>query len=189
METSAPATRVIGIAGWSGAGKTTLIARLLPVLTARGLRVATIKHAHHSFDVDQPGKDSWVHRKAGAQEVLVTSSRRWVLMHELAEGEAEPGLAGLLLKLAPCDLVVIEGFKRDPLPKIEVVRADAGTPPLHPGDPSIVALASDQALPGLAIPVAALDDMAAVADLVLAKAEPLAAVLARLEGAATRGGV
>ncbi|HVV91811.1 MAG TPA: molybdopterin-guanine dinucleotide biosynthesis protein B [Hyphomicrobiales bacterium] len=180
METTAPETRAIGFAGWSGAGKTTLIARLLPALVARGLRVSTIKHAHHGFDVDKPGKDSWVHRKAGAQEVLVASSRRWVLMHELGTEEAEPGLGELLRRLSPCDLVLVEGFKRDPLPKIEIVRAESGTPPLYPGDPTIVAVASDRSLPGLAIPVVDLGDLDAVTALVLGRAEPVAAVLGRL---------
>jgi molybdopterin-guanine dinucleotide biosynthesis protein B len=184
MDATAPTTRVIGIAGWSGAGKTTLIARLLPVLLARGLRVATIKHAHHAFDVDQPGKDSWIHRKAGAGEVLVASSRRWVHMHEIGEGEREPSLADLLRRLGPCELIVVEGFKRDSLAKIEVVRADAGKPPLYPSDPTVAALASDKPLPGLALPVVDLADIEAVAAIVLARAELLPDVLARLDGEA-----
>ena len=103
--------RVIGLAGWSGSGKTTLITKVIPVLVGRGLKVATIKHAHHAFDIDRPGKDSWLHREAGASEVVVASSRRWALVHEL-RNEPELSLADLLAKLTPVDLVIIEGFKR-----------------------------------------------------------------------------
>src|SRR5882762_11078481 len=117
-------TRVLGIVGWSGSGKTTLITRLIPVLSARGLQVATLKHAHHAFDVDQPGKDSYEHRKAGASEVIVSSSRRWVQMHEVGD-EAEATLAELLKRLSPCDLVLIEGFKTERHPKMEVFRRAA----------------------------------------------------------------
>lgn len=135
--------KVFGFAGWSGSGKTTLIEKLIPVLVGRGLKVALIKHAHHTFDVDQPGKDSWRHRHAGCTEVLVTSSRRWVLMHEL-RGAEEPGLAEHLMHLSPCDLVLIEGFKREHIPKLEVYRESVGEPPLYPHDANIVAIASDQ---------------------------------------------
>jgi molybdopterin-guanine dinucleotide biosynthesis protein B len=172
--------RVIGVAGWSGAGKTTLLRRLIPVLAGRGLRVATIKHAHHAFDVDQPGKDSYEHRKAGASEVIVSSERRWVVMHELGDA-AEASLADLLRKVSPCDLVLVEGFKREPLPKIEVFRRVVGKPALHGEDPRIVAIASDEALPEASVPVVDIDDAAAVADLVCERAEPLAAVIAALE--------
>jgi molybdopterin-guanine dinucleotide biosynthesis protein B len=171
--------KVLGIAGWSGSGKTTLITKLIPLLAARGLRVATLKHAHHAFDVDQPGKDSYEHRKAGASEVIVSSARRWVQMHEIGAG-AEATLPELLAKVSPCDLVLVEGFKAERHPKLEVYRATVGQPPLHPQDERIVAVASDQPISGLQIPWVDLNDIPAVADLVLAKAEPLAAVIARL---------
>jgi molybdopterin-guanine dinucleotide biosynthesis adapter protein len=167
--------RVIGIAGWSGAGKTTLLAKLIPRLIARGVRVSTVKHAHHAFDVDQPGKDSHTHRIAGATEVLVSSANRWALVHELRSA-VEPSLAELLAKLAPVDLVIVEGFKRGSHPKLEVYRAAVGKPLLHPDDPHIVALASDAPMAGARVPVVALDDIDAVADLVLAHAAPLAAL-------------
>jgi len=154
--------RVIGLAGWSGSGKTTLLRRLIPVLVEQGLRVSTLKHAHHGFDVDQPGKDSWEHRQAGAQEVLVASASRWALMHEL-RGDPEPDLADLLTRLSPVDLVLIEGFKRGGHPKLEVFRAVNDKPLLHPDDPSVVAVASDTAMPGLALPWLHLDDIAAIA--------------------------
>ena len=128
--------RVIGIAGWSGAGKTTLITRLIPEFNRRGLSVSTLKHAHHGFDVDRPGKDSYEHRVAGASEVLVASSARIALMREL-RGAPEPPLAELLGMLAPVDLVLIEGFKRDPIVKIEVFREANGKPLLYPQDPHI----------------------------------------------------
>ncbi len=161
--------RVIGLAGWSGAGKTTLLRRLIPVLVAQGLRVSTLKHAHHGFDVDQPGKDSWEHRQAGAQEVLVASANRWALMHEL-RGAAEPDLADLLGKLSPVDLVLIEGFKRGGHPKLEVSRGANNKPPLYPGDLSVVAVASDAPVPGLALPWLHLDDIPAIAAAVQAHA-------------------
>lgn len=137
--------KIFGFAGYSGSGKTTLIEQLIPLFTARGLRVSLIKHAHHTFDVDTPGKDSYRHRHAGCTEVLVTSSRRWVLMHEL-RGAAEPDLNQQLMHLSPCDLVLVEGFKHDPIPKIEVYRAVVGEPLLHPHDTNIVAVASDAKL-------------------------------------------
>jgi len=137
--------KIFGFAGYSGSGKTTLIEQLIPLLTARGLKVSLIKHAHHAFDVDTPGKDSYRHRHAGCSEVLVTSSRRWVLMHEL-RGAAEPDLNQQLMHLSPCDLVLVEGFKHDRIPKIEVHRAAVGEPLLHPHDPHIVAVASDARL-------------------------------------------
>lgn len=139
------AMKIFGFAGYSGSGKTTLIEKVIPLLTARGLRVSLIKHAHHTFDVDTPGKDSYRHRHAGCREVLVTSSRRWVLMHEL-RGEAEPVLNEQLMRLSPCDLVLVEGFKHEPIPKIEVFRASVGEPLLHPHDANIVAVASDAAV-------------------------------------------
>jgi molybdopterin-guanine dinucleotide biosynthesis protein B len=134
--------KVFGFAGWSGSGKTTLIEKLIPRFTSRGLKVSLIKHAHHTFDVDQPGKDSYRHRHAGAAEVLVTSSRRWALMHEL-RGAKEPSFEEQLKHLSPCDLVIVEGFKFAPIPKLEVWRAETGEGMLHPNDPHIVAVASD----------------------------------------------
>lgn len=163
--------RVIGLAGWSGAGKTTLLVKLIPELNGRGLAVSTIKHAHHGFDIDRPGKDSFEHRAAGAREVLVSSARRWALVHEL-RGEAEPALPELLARLAPADLVIVEGFKANPHPKIEVHRAANGKPLLFPADPAIAAVAADGPLPGAPIPVLALDDVAAIADAILEHAVP-----------------
>jgi molybdopterin-guanine dinucleotide biosynthesis adapter protein len=177
--------RVLGIVGWSGSGKTHLIIRLLPVLAQRGLRVATLKHAHHAFDVDVPGKDSYEHRKAGACEVLVSSARRWVQMHEL-DGETEATLAQLLRRASPCDLILVEGFKSEGHPKLEVFRQVVGKSPLHASDARIVALASDQPFTGLAIPVVDVNDVGAVANLVCERAQPLHAVLAALESP-TRG--
>ncbi len=163
--------RVIGIAGWSGAGKTTLLARMIPRLAARGVSVSTVKHAHHAFDVDQPGKDSHTHRAAGATEVLVSSARRWALVHEL-RGTAEPSLRELLKKLSPVDLVVVEGFKHGAHPKLEVFRAALGKPPLHGDDPHVVAVASDAPVTA-SVPVVALDDIDAIVDVVLARAAPI----------------
>jgi molybdopterin-guanine dinucleotide biosynthesis adapter protein len=180
-------TRVLGIVGWSGSGKTTLITRLIPVLVGRGLRVAALKHAHHSFEVDHPGKDSWEFRAAGAAEVIVSSSRRWVQMHDLA-GEPEATLGELLARVSPCDLVLVEGFKRERHPKLEVFRRALGVGPLHPLDARIVAVAADQAFPGAAVPVVGLDDIVAIADIVCARAEPLAAVRRALEARASGGG-
>jgi molybdopterin-guanine dinucleotide biosynthesis adapter protein len=173
------APRVLGIAGWSGSGKTTLITRLIPLLVGRGLKVATLKHAHHSFEVDQPGKDSYAMREAGASEVIVSSARRWVQMHELG-GETEARLAELLGRVTPCDLVLIEGYKTERHPKLEVFRRSLGMAPLHLSDPRVVAVAADQPFPEAAVPVVDLDDIAAIAALVCARAEPLAAVLAAL---------
>jgi molybdopterin-guanine dinucleotide biosynthesis protein B len=174
------AARVIGMAGWSGSGKTTLVTKLIPALSARGLRVSTIKRAHHAFQVDMPGKDSYEHRRAGAGEVLISSAGRWVLMHENRQ-EPEATLAQLLRRLSPCDLVIIEGFKGERHPKLEVFRAATGKAPLHPNDQRIVAVASDQPFPDAGIPVVELDDVVAIADLVCANAQPLDAVLAALE--------
>ena len=174
--------KVIGLAGWSGAGKTTLLTRAIPHLQQQGLRVSVIKHAHHAFDVDVPGKDSWKHREAGAVEVLVSSSQRWALMHELRR-RTEPRLSTLLQKLSPVDLVLIEGYKREPHPKLEVYRASLGQPLLHPNDPSIVAIASDIALPQAKVPVVGLDDVATIADVLLQHAAPLQSVAAAMRSA------
>lgn len=162
--------RVIGLAGWSGAGKTTLLAALIPWLKGRGLTVSTIKHAHHGFDIDKPGKDSHTHREAGASQVLVASSMRWALMTEL-RGAPEPALGDLLAHLAPVDLVLVEGFKRDPHPKIEIHRAANAKPWLHPEDPAIRAVASDTP-PDAPLPRAALDEIPAIGALVLRFATP-----------------
>lgn len=167
--------RVIGLAGWSGAGKTTLLARLIPSLNARGVSVSTLKHAHHRFDVDVPGKDSWVHREAGARQVLVASAQRWALMTEL-RGAPEPPLGELLAQLAPVDLVIIEGFKREGHPKLEVHRAANGKPWLHPDDPLIGAVASDVPPPAGAPPHIPLDDVAAIATAILGLAVPRGAL-------------
>src|SRR5476651_1255734 len=169
--------KVIGLAGWSGAGKTTLLARLIPHFIAEGLRVSVIKHAHHAFDVDVPGKDSWVHRQSGAAEVLVSSTRRWALMHEL-RGADEPRLPELLAKMSRVDLVVVEGFKREPLCKIEVHRAANGKPALFADDPGIVGIATDTKLV-TQLPTAHLDDVKAVAALIHASAIDIEDVLAQ----------
>ena len=169
--------RVIGLAGWSGAGKTTVLTRLIPHFIAQGLRVSVIKHAHHSFDVDTRGKDSWLHRQSGAAEVLVSSGLRWALMHEL-RGASEPKIPELLAKMSRVDLVLIEGFKREPHRKIEVYRAANGKPPLFPDDPEIVGIASDTKLE-TGLPTADLDDIPAIAALLQASAIDIADVLAR----------
>jgi molybdopterin-guanine dinucleotide biosynthesis adapter protein len=169
--------RIIGLAGYSGSGKTTLLGKAIPRLIARGLRVSTLKHAHHEFDVDQPGKDSHTHRMAGATEVLVASSRRFALVHEL-RGEAEPPLATLLGKLVPVDLVLIEGYKREPHPKLEVYRAAVGMPLLAPNDPAIVAIASDVALPSAPVPVLDLNDLEGIVEVLISRAVPLDVALA-----------
>src|SRR3982750_3011729 len=171
--------KVIGIAGWSGAGKTTLLTRTIPHLLKEGLRVSVIKHAHHEFDVDVPGKDSWRHRQSGASEVLVSSSRRWALMHEL-RGAGEPRLPELLAKMSQVDLVVVEGFKREPHRKIEVHRAANGKPLLFPDDPGIVGIATDTAAVNQR-PTAHLDDIEAVAAMMLKSAISLEDVLAKCE--------
>jgi molybdopterin-guanine dinucleotide biosynthesis protein B len=164
--------RIFGVAGWSGAGKTTLIRRLIPELVGQGLSVSTVKHAHHAFDVDQPGKDSFEHRQAGARQVLVASQIRWALMSEL-RGAPEPDLAVLLARLDPVDLVLVEGYKRDAHPKLEVWRAANSKPPIFPDDPTVIALATDAAPPGAALPVFALDDITAIADFVAESAAAL----------------
>jgi molybdopterin-guanine dinucleotide biosynthesis protein B len=157
--------KTFGFAGWSGSGKTTLIEKLIPRFVKRGLRVSLIKHAHHTFDVDQPGKDSYRHRHAGASEVMVTSSRRWVLMHEL-RGAHEPSFEDQVQRLSPCDLVIVEGFKHAPIPKLEVWREAPGEGLLHPQDPHIVAVASDARI-DTKLPLLELNDDAAIADFIL----------------------
>src|SRR5262245_45550315 len=157
--------KVFGFAGWSGSGKTTLIEKLIPLFVQRGLKVALIKHAHHTFDIDQPGKDSYRHRHAGCTEVLVSSSRRWALVHEL-RGAPEPDFAGLVKQVSPCDLLLVEGFKREPVPKLEVYRASVGEPLIHPHDPDVVAVASDGRV-DTRLPLFDLNDAPAIAEFVL----------------------
>jgi molybdopterin-guanine dinucleotide biosynthesis protein B len=157
--------KIFGFAGWSGSGKTTLIEKLIPRFVKRGMRVSLIKHAHHTFDVDQPGKDSYRHRHAGASEILVTSSRRWVLMHEL-HGEPEPSFDEQLKHLSPCDLLLVEGFKYAPIPKLEVWREETGEPLLHPNDSHIVAVASDRRIE-TRLPRFDLNDRDAIEDFIL----------------------
>jgi molybdopterin-guanine dinucleotide biosynthesis protein B len=169
--------KVIGLAGWSGAGKTTLLARLIPYFTAKGLRVSAIKHAHHGFDVDVPGKDSWVLRQAGAAEVLVSSGRRFALMHEL-RGASEPRLPELLARMSPVDLVIVEGYKTEPHRKIEVHRAANGKDFLFPADPDIVGIASDVTIKA-ELPRAHLDDIPAIAAMMRGSAMPVEHVLMR----------
>jgi molybdopterin-guanine dinucleotide biosynthesis protein B len=156
--------RVFGFAGWSGSGKTTLIEQVIPRLVARGLSVSLVKHAHHAFDLDQPGKDSHRHRQAGCSEVLVTSGVRWALLHEL-RGEAEMTLPQALDRLSPCDLALVEGYKAFPLPKLEIWRASVGKPLLHPQDAHIVAIATDDpaAFAGGRIPAFGLDALDEIA--------------------------
>lgn len=172
--------RIIGLAGWSGSGKTTLISKLIPRLIARGLRVSTLKHAHHGFDLDKPGKDSFVHRAAGATEVIISSAKRWAILHELRAEEPEWDLGALVAKMSPVDLVLVEGFKRDAFPKLEIHRIANGKPLLYPQDPHIVAVASDSALPSTPLPVLDLNDIEPIADLLLKRAVPIA------DAAATR---
>ena len=169
--------KVFGIAGWSGSGKTTLIEKLLPAFAARGWRVSVVKHAHVHFDVDKPGKDSFRFREAGSHEVLISSPSRWALMRE-HRGAAEPGLHELLTHLGDCDLVLVEGFKREAIPKLEVHRAAICKPLLSPEDPHIVAIASD-------VPIATallqyrLDDVERIADIIIATVESRASVASR----------
>jgi molybdopterin-guanine dinucleotide biosynthesis protein B len=164
--------RIIGLAGWSGSGKTTLLTKVLPLLVSRGLTVSTLKHAHSGFDLDQPGKDSHVHRMAGATEVLIGSAARWAILHEL-RGAPEPRLHLLLRKMSPVDLVIVEGYKRERLPKLEIHRAEVGKPLLHPDDDWIVAIAADGPLPQAQVPVLPLDDIDKIADVLVAEAAPL----------------
>jgi molybdopterin-guanine dinucleotide biosynthesis adapter protein len=160
--------KVFGIAGWSGGGKTTLLSKLIPAITRRGFSLSTIKHAHHAFDIDKPGKDSHVHRKAGAQEVMISSASRWALLHE-NRGEDELGLDDMLARLSPVDLVLVEGFKRYPQDKLEVYRHANDKPLLQPKDSYVQAIASDVPIPGSPVPVFDLDDINGIADFVLAR--------------------
>ncbi len=157
--------RVFGLAGWSGSGKTTLMERLIAIFVERGVTVSTIKHAHHRFDVDRPGKDSYRHREAGASEVLISSELRWALLHE-HRGAAEPSLDALIAKLSPVDLVLVEGFKSHAMDKLEVHRPSLGHDLMAPRDPHVVAVASDAPVDGADVPVLPLNDPAAVADFI-----------------------
>lgn len=158
--------RIFGITGWKNAGKTTLTTRLVTELTGRGYSVATVKHAHHAFDIDHPGTDSFRHREAGAREVAIVSGARWALMHEMRD-EAEPSLDAIIARLSPCDIVLVEGYKREPHPKIEVRRAAAGTRPnLAPDDPAIVAIAADHPIEEASIRSFHIDDVPAIADFI-----------------------
>ena len=158
--------KIFGLAGWSGSGKTTLLTQLLPALVGAGVRVSTLKHAHHEFDVDQPGKDSYAHRQAGATEVMVASAKRWALMHEL-RGAAEPSVEQLVAHMTDVDLLLIEGFKRHPHDKLEVFRRSVGKPLLCPDDTRIVAVASDGPVPEARVPVFDLARPAAIADFIV----------------------
>jgi molybdopterin-guanine dinucleotide biosynthesis protein B len=157
--------KIFGFAGWSGSGKTTLIEQLIPRFVQRGFSVSLIKHAHHTFDVDHPGKDSYRHRHAGAAEILVSSSRRWVLMHEL-RGAQQPSFDEQVKRISPCDLLLVEGFKFAPIPKLEVWRAETGEPLLHPNDAHIVAIASDARIE-TKLPLLSLNDVDGIARFVL----------------------
>lgn len=158
--------KIMGIVGWSGSGKTSLLIELLPILKAKGLKVSTMKHAHHRFDMDRPGKDSFRHREAGASEVLVVTSSRWVLMHESRE-EPEPSIEALIERMTPVDLLLIEGFKTHSHPKLEIHRESEGKPLLCSDDPEIVAVATDRVLPDLGIPQLDLNDPPSIADFIL----------------------
>lgn len=158
--------KVLGISGWSGSGKTTLLAELIPLLVAKSVKISTIKHAHHDFDIDTPGKDSYRHREAGASEVLISSAKRYALMHE-HRGAPEPTLQELLTRLSPVDLVLVEGFKKSGHAKIEVWRAETGKPMLQPDDPNVIAVASDRPIPGLPVPWLDANQPPQVADFIM----------------------
>jgi len=158
--------KIFGIVGWKNSGKTTLVAALVREFSARGLSISTVKHAHHAFDLDRPGKDSYLHRDAGASEVLIASHDRWALLHEL-RGAAEPPLSELLRHMSPVDLVLVEGFKHGGHPKLEVRRRDSAGGPLSESDPHIVAIATDDAISAEQQPVFALDDITGIADFIL----------------------
>ena len=159
---------IYGVVGWKNAGKTGLMERLVTEIAGRGFSVSTVKHAHHSFDVDHPGKDSYRHRHAGATEVLLSSRNRWALMHE-TRGDPEQTLEELLAMLAPVDLVLVEGYKRDTHRKVEAFRAETGNPLIAPGDPTIRAIAADSPVNGVSVPVFDLNDTTAIADFILAE--------------------
>lgn len=162
-------TPLFGVTGWKNSGKTQLVTRLIGEFSRRGYRVSTVKHAHHNFDIDRPGADSYRHREAGASEVALVSGRRWALMHELRD-EDEPPLSAILSRLAPCDLILIEGYKRENHPKIEARRSEtAHKGPLAPDDPNILAIAADHPASGQGLPVFDLNDILAIADFIEAR--------------------
>lgn len=170
--------KVYGVTGWKNSGKTTLLSKLVEEIVGRGVSVSTVKHAHHAFDIDHEGKDSWRHRQAGAREVLVSSRKRWALMHENADGEDEPPLAEMLSKLAPVQLALVEGYKRDDHPKVEAFRLERGHPLIAPEEPSIRAIAADVGVETLrergldpSTPVFNLDDVAGIASFILRETE------------------
>lgn len=166
MNRAAPRAPIIGIAGWKKSGKTTLVTRLITEFTARGLKVATVKHAHHDFQIDERETDSARHRRAGAAQVAIVSAKRWVMINELGNAP-EPALDEVISWLGPCDLIIVEGYKTAPIPKIEVRRSDAVSKvPLADSDPHVRAIAADHALEGLALPVFALDDIAGIAEFI-----------------------
>lgn len=163
--------RVFGVTGWKNSGKTQLVTSLVAEFTRRGYRVSTVKHAHHRFDIDKPETDSYRHREAGASEVALVSGNRWALMHELRD-EQEPKLEEILARIAPCDLVLIEGYKREDHPKIEARRRESrNSEPLAPGDPAIIAIAADHAVEDTELPVFDLDDIGAMADFIAARTD------------------
>jgi molybdopterin-guanine dinucleotide biosynthesis protein B len=169
--------RIIGLAGWSGSGKTTLLSKVIPTLVQRGHTVSTVKHAHHQFDTDLPGKDSHTHRLVGAKEVFISSARRWAQIHEM-RGDAELMLPDILRRLSPVDLVIVEGYKAHHHPKLEVHRAVVGKPLLYPDDPWIVAVASDAPVPGAELPVISLDDVDKIIDVMLVESMLVERILA-----------
>ena len=158
--------KIFGLAGWSGSGKTTLIVKLIPLIIGKGLTVSTIKHAHHAFDIDRPGKDSFEHRQSGASEVLISSANRWALMHELPE-EREPPLSELIKRMSMVDLLLVEGFKWEPHPKIEVYRSSLGKPLLQPDDKNIIAVACDEKLNNIDVPKLQLSSVSEIAEFIL----------------------
>ncbi len=158
--------KIFGLAGWSGSGKTTLIVKLMPELVGRGFEVSTMKHAHHNFDIDEPGKDSYEHRVAGAKEVMISAANRWALMHEL-RGEEKPSVEELIGRMTPVDLLLVEGFKSHLHPKIEVHRPSVGKPLLQKDDKEIVAVASDEEIAGLPVPVLDINDSGTIADFIV----------------------
>ena len=166
--------KIFGLAGWSGSGKTTLVVKLIPELVSRGLTVSTMKHAHHSFDIDQPGKDSHQHRQAAAREVMIGAEKRWALMHEL-RAEDEPSVEELISRMSPVDLLLVEGFKWHSHPKMEIHRPSVGKPLLQIDDPEIIAVASDEHLSGLTVPVLDLNDVIGIANFILERSRLRAA--------------
>ncbi len=158
--------KIFGLAGWSGSGKTTLIVKLIPEFVSRGLTVSTMKHAHHKFDIDVPGKDSYEHRQAGASEVMISASQRWALMHEVGDID-EPSVDELIAHMSPVDLLLVEGFKWHSHLKMEIHRPSIGKPLLQKDDPEIIAVASDEALAGLSVPMLDLNDVNGIADFIL----------------------